>query len=386
MANETLVTFKKKDYNSATDGVNGYVVFDNATKKIFVGGQSFSSDVKNITYDTSTKILTITKSDTTTIQLNFNDATSASQPTSLIGRLRDDVNLNANEINTLKGTGNGSVAKTVNDAIGDLDSSVEIATKTNDIVTIKSSVVETDGTLSNAGSSEINLSKVASTGSSSDVSVTYASATENVQNVITDIDSRLTSLASNQLQYIVPSSNNTTPQGYSHYYNGNQRYQGNLAASANTMNRVYVCRTTNGGDYHQIITVKSASGNTYSWIDLGSEAIDLSGYIKSITVNGNEYTVTGTGTVVTLMEVITTITGENDIVSGNTDFVSIIATPGTASGGQKNVALTSKLKMQDIATATAQNNGLASSKDIRDYVQNNLTVIRTWSDNDIVNS
>lgn len=386
MANETLVTFKKKDYNSATDGVNGYVVFDNATKKIFVGGQSFSSDVKNMTYDTSTKILAITKSDATTIQLNFNDATSASQPTSLIGRLRDDVNLNANEINTLKGTGNGSVAKTVNDAIGDLDSSVEIATKTNDIVTIKSSVVETDGTLSNAGSSEINLSKVASTGSSSDVSVTYASATENVQNAITDIDSRLTSLASNQLQYIVPSSNNTTPQGYSHYYNGNQRYQGNLAASANTMNRVYVCRTTNGGDYHQIITVKSASGNTYSWIDLGSEAIDLSGYIKSITVNGNEYTVTGTGTVVTLMEVITTITGENDIVSGNTDFVSIIATPGTASGGQKNVALTSKLKMQDIATATTQNNGLASSKDIRDYVQNNLTVIRTWSDNDIVNS
>ena len=386
MASEIQVKFRKKDYNSTTDSTNGSIVFDNVTKKIFVGGQSFSSDVKNMTYDTTTKTLTITKSDATTIQLNFSDATSASQPTSLIGRLRDDVNLNANEINTLKGSGNGSVAKTVNDAIGDLDSSVEIATISNDIVTIKSSVVETDGTLNNTGSSEIALSKVASTGNSSDVSVTYASATENVQNAITDIDSRLTSLASNQIQYIVPTSNATTPSGYSHYYGNNQRYQGTLTAQATTMNRIYTCRTTNGGDYHQIITVKSASGDTYSWIDLGSKAIDLSGYIKSITVNGSEYTVTGTGTAVTLMDVITTITGENDIVSGNTDFVSIIATPGIASGGQKNVGLTSKLKMQDITTATTQNNGLASSKDIRDYVQNNLTVIRTWSDNDIVNS
>lgn len=386
MVSNVELILKKKDYNPTIDSTNGSIVFDNVTKKIFVGGQSFSSDVKNITYDTSTKILTITKSDATTIQLNFNDATSASQPTSLIGRLRDDVNLNANEINTLKGTGNGSVAKTVNDAIGDLDSSVVIATETNNIVTIKSSVVETDGTLNNTGSSEITLSKVASTGSSSDVSVTYASSTENVQNAITDIDSRLTSLASNQIQYIVPSSNATTPSGYSHYYSDNQRYQGTLTASADTMNRVYVCRTTSGGDYHQIITVKSATGNTYSWLDLGTKEIDLSGYIKSVTVNGSEYTVTGSGTSITLMDVLTSITGENDIVSGNSDFISVIATPGTASGGQKNVTLTSKLKMQDIATATNDNNGLASSKNIKDYVQNNLTTIRTWSDSDIVNS
>lgn len=386
MATETQIVFKKKDYNASTDTSNGYVVFDNITKRIYVGGESFSSELKNIVYDTTTKTFTITKRDSTTIQLNLSDASSSAQPTSLLGKLRDDINTNAIEINTLKGTGNGSVAQTVQDAIEDLDSSVVVATKTNDVVTLKTSVVEQNGKLSNSESSEISLSKVASTGNSSDVSVTYSSSTSTVQNAITDIDSRITSLSSNQLQYIVPSSNNTTPNGYSHYYSNNQRYQGNLTASADTVNRVYVCRTTSGGDYHQIITVKSANGNTYSWLDLGTKEIDLSGYIKSITVNGTEYVTTGSGTAITLMDVLTSITGEADIASGNSDFVSVIATPEAASNGQKNVILSSKLKMQNISSATTENNGLASSKDIKDYVQSNLTTIRTWTDTDIINN
>lgn len=386
MATETQIVFKKKDYNSATDTSNGYVVFDNITKKIYIGGESFSSDVKNVVYDATTKTFTITKRDATSVQLNFSDASTSAQPTSLLGKLRDDINTNTVEINTLKGTGVGSVEQTVKNAIEDLDSNAVVATKTNDIVTIKANIVEENGKLSNSGSSEFSLSKVASTGNSSDVSVTYSSSTSTVQNAITDIDSRITSLSSNQLQYIVPSSNNTTPSGYSHYYSNNQKYQGNLTASANTVNRIYVCRTTSGGDYHQIITVKSANGNTYSWLDLGTKEIDLSGYIKSITVNGTEYVTTGSGTAITLMDVLTSITGEADIASGNSDFVSVIATPEAASNGQKNVVLSSKLKMQNIASATTENNGLASSKDIKDYVQSNLTTIRTWTDSDIINN
>lgn len=386
MSTETQLIFKKKDYNQSIDATSGYVVFDNITKRIYVGGESFSSELKNIVYDTTTKIFTITKRDSTTIQLNLSDASSSVQPTSLLGKLRDDVNTNAIEINTLKGTGTGSVAQTVQGAIEDLDSSIVIVTKTNDVITLKTSVVEQNGKISNSDSDEISLSKVASTGNSSDVSVTYSSSTSTVQNAITDIDSRITSLSSNQLQYIVPSSNATTPRGYSHYYGNNQRYQGNLTASADTMNRIYVCRTTNGGDYHQIITVKSASGNTYSWLDLGTKEIDLTGYIKSITVNGTEYVTTGSGTSITLIDVITSITGEADIASGNSDFVSVIATPEAASNGQKNVILSSKLKMQNISSATTENNGLASSKDIKDYVQSNLTIIRTWTDADITNN
>ena len=142
MATETQIVFKKKDYNVSTDTSNGYVVFDNITKRIYVGGESFSSELKNIVYDATTKTFTITKRDSTTIQLNLSDASSSAQPTSLLGKLRDDINTNAIEINTLKGTGNGSVAQTVQDAIEDLDSSVVVATKTNDVVTLKTSVVE----------------------------------------------------------------------------------------------------------------------------------------------------------------------------------------------------------------------------------------------------
>lgn len=386
MSTETQLIFKKKDYNQSIDAASGYVVFDNITKRVYVGGESFSSDLKNIVYDTTTKTFTITKRDSTTIQLNLSDAPSSAQPTSLLGKLRDDINTNTIEINTLKGTGTGSVAQTVQNAVEDLDSSIVIVTKTNDIITLKTSIVEQNGKLSNSESGEISLSKVASTGNSSDISVTYSSSTSTVQNAITDIDSRITSLSSNQLQYIVPSSNATTPRGYSHYYGTNQRYQGNLTASADTMNRIYVCRTTSGGDYHQIITVKSANGNTYSWLDLGTKEIDLSGYIKSITVNGTEYVTTGSGTAVTLIDVLTSITGEADIVPGNSEFVSVIATPEAASNGQKNVILSSKLKMQNISSATTENNGLASSKDIKDYVQSNLTTIRTWTDADIINN
>lgn len=386
MSTETQLIFKKKDYNQLIDATSGYVVFDNITKRIYVGGESFSSELKNIVYDSTTKTLTITKRDSTTIQLNLSDASSSAQPTSLLGKLRDDVNTNAIEINTLKGTGTGSVVQTVQSAIEDLDSSIVIVTKTNDVITLKTSVVEQNGKISNSDSGEISLSKVASTGNSSDISVTYSSSTSTVQNAITDIDSRITSLSSNQLQYIVPSSNATTPRGYSHYYSNNQRYQGTLTASADTMNRIYVCRTTSGGDYHQIITVKSATGNTYSWLDLGTKEIDLTGYIKSVTVNGEEYVTTGSGTSITLIDVLTSITGEADIVPGNSEFVSVIATPEAASNGQKNVILSSKLKMQNISSATTENNGLASSKDIKDYVQSNLTTIRTWTDADIINN
>ena len=67
------VKFKKKVYNQSTDSVNGVVVFDNTTGKIYVGGSCFSSDVKDASLNTSTNVLTITKCDNTTITLNLNE-------------------------------------------------------------------------------------------------------------------------------------------------------------------------------------------------------------------------------------------------------------------------------------------------------------------------
>lgn len=48
------VILKKKIYNAETDAVNGVVVFDNSSNKIFVGGDCFSSDVNDVLTDTAT--------------------------------------------------------------------------------------------------------------------------------------------------------------------------------------------------------------------------------------------------------------------------------------------------------------------------------------------
>jgi hypothetical protein len=72
------VIFKKKIYNSQTDAVNGVVVFDNSSNKIFVGGDCFSSDVKDAAYNSSTNTLTITKCDNSVITVSFSGYESSS--------------------------------------------------------------------------------------------------------------------------------------------------------------------------------------------------------------------------------------------------------------------------------------------------------------------
>lgn len=73
MPNSVPITFRKKQYNSATDAGNGVVVFDNTTGKIFVGGDCYSSDVKNATLNSTTGVFTITKTDNSIITIDFDD-------------------------------------------------------------------------------------------------------------------------------------------------------------------------------------------------------------------------------------------------------------------------------------------------------------------------
>lgn len=86
MPTEYKVKFKKKQFDATTDSTNGVLVFDNLTHKIYVGGECFSSNVSNATFDSTTQTLTITKCDNTTISLSFggyensvNKVTSLSQ-------------------------------------------------------------------------------------------------------------------------------------------------------------------------------------------------------------------------------------------------------------------------------------------------------------------
>lgn len=65
------VILKKKVYNPSLDSGPGVVVFDKSARKIWVGGECYSSEVMDISYNTTTKVLLITKFDGTAITLNF---------------------------------------------------------------------------------------------------------------------------------------------------------------------------------------------------------------------------------------------------------------------------------------------------------------------------
>lgn len=377
----TQLRFKKKEYNSSTDASEGIIVFDKNTKSIFVGGVRYSSNVSDASWNTTTKELTISTINGTTYNINLKDDTSANAPSSLLCRIRDDINTNKNAITIINGSGNGSISKAVSDSITALDGTITTASSSNGVVTIKTTINEVDGVINNTGSSDITLHKVATTGSSQDISVTYNSTTTDIQSSISDIDSRLTSLSSGQIQYIEPSSRNTTPSGYSHYYSGNSSYSGNLNASASTMNKIYLCKTTSNGDYHQIMTVQSGNGNTYKWIDISANSIDLSGYTKSLTLNGSTYNPNSGGNI-SLPNTVNAITGETQISGGDGNYISV-STSDTTSNGITTTTLSSSLKIKDISTSTSTNNGVTTAYDVKSYVNSNLTTIKTWTNSDI---
>lgn len=378
----TVLKVRKKEYNPSIDASDGIIVFDKITKKIFVGGESYSSNVRDASWNSTTKELNITTVSGATYDINLKDDTTANEPSSLLSKLRDDINDSKNAITIINGSGNGSISKAVSDSITALDGTITTATSSNGIVTLKTTINEVDGVINNTGSSEIVLHKVATTGSSQDISVTYDSNSTDVQTSISDIDSRLVTLASRQIQYIEPSSNATCPSGYSHYYNTNQRRTGSLTASASTMNRIYLCKTTSyTGDYHQIMTVQS--GSNYKWVDISTTTIDLSGYMKSVTLNGITYTPTTSGET-SLPNVVNTISGETQISDGDRNYISV-STSDTTTSGITTTTISSSLKIKDISTSTSTNNGVATAYDVKTYVNDNLTTIKTWTNSDIQN-
>ena len=380
MASNVSVRLRKKEYNSSTDNIEGVVVFDTTTKTIFVSGERFGSNVKSATYNNADKTLQITDIKGSVISLNLTDDTSANEPSSLLSKLRDDINQNGVSIATITGTGNGSITKTVNDAISGLDNDITIASNNNGVISIKSSINESNGIISNSSSSEITLSKIATSGNATDVSVTYNSETSDVQTSISDIDSRLVTLTSRQIQYIEPSNKATCPSGYSHYYGTDQMYTGNLNASVDTMNRIYLCKTTSyTGDYHQIMTVQS--GTKYKWVDISTTTIDLSGYVKSVTINGKTYTPTTSGDI-SLPNIVNSIIGETPITNGNGDYVSVSVSNSTTDGVQ-TTTIESSLKTKEISSANSTSEGIATANDVKNYVEENLTTIRTWTNDDI---
>lgn len=103
----TNISFRRRGFTSneilTLCGVEGKILFDNNTERIYLGTKTtegvtepimFGTPVKNIVWNNSTKDLTITKIDGSSNTINIMDATSGSQPNSLLSGLRDDVNIN----------------------------------------------------------------------------------------------------------------------------------------------------------------------------------------------------------------------------------------------------------------------------------------------------
>lgn len=81
---------------------------------------------------------------------------------------------NTAAINTLNDadTVEGSVAKSIKDAISELEGNATIATVNDGVVKLKAGVTEANGVISNSTGTDITLAKVATTGAAADVSIT----------------------------------------------------------------------------------------------------------------------------------------------------------------------------------------------------------------------
>lgn len=259
-------------------------------------------------------------------------------------------------------------AKAVQSKINTLDGTATIASVSNNVVTLKSGISETNGVISNSSENDITLHKIATTGSPNDINVTYNNESVSLQTALKNIKTGIDNAASVGTQYIVSSSIQTTPNVTT--YNGQT---GTLSPSSTTTGRVYL--VPNGTDsYIQYITTQS--GTTYSWTSLGSTTVDLSGVAKIISLNGKQYAVSEGTTLIDLGTVVTSINGQSQITNANTSYVHTVAsTTLNSSTGSNEVSLETQVKLGSV---TNNSTGIAEATDVRAYLDNKI-IIRTWS-------
>ena len=259
-------------------------------------------------------------------------------------------------------------AKAVQSKINTLDGTAAIASVSNNVVTLKSGISETNGVISNSSENDITLHKIATTGSPNDINVTYNNESVSLQTALTNIKTGIDNAASVGTQYIVSNSIQTTPNVAT--YNGQT---GTLSPSSTTTGRVYL--VPNGTDsYTQYIT--SQSGTTYSWTSLGSTTVDLSGVAKIISLNGKQYAVSEGTTLIDLGTVVTSINGQSQITNANTSYVHTVAsTTLNSSTGSNEVSLETQVKLGSVTNNSA---GIAEATDVRANLDNKI-IIRTWS-------
>jgi len=241
-------------------------------------------------------------------------------------------------------------------AITDMDSTATIATKNNNTIILRQGLVQVDGVIGNNNGNNISLADVAATGAASDVALTDTGnhfTTDNVEAALAQLATSVESL-SGSFDVIIASDAASTPQGVTWDNNGTT-VTGTLTASADTFHKIYLVHSTGGSGKNtcaEYVTTKTASNNTvtYGWEKLGDIDVDLTGYVKSVTVNGKTYQVDTNSTNITLTDLITAITGETAISGGDSSLVAVTATTtkNTTTGANSTV-LASSVKIEEVA-------------------------------------
>ena len=147
-------------------------------------------------------------------------------------------------------------------------------------------------------------------------------------------------------------------------------------ASADTYHKIYLKTATGSATqnvYKEYITVRSGNEGayTYSWELIGDTAIDLTGYLKTVTVNGKAYS-NASGSSIDLGTVV------NEIESGNSEQLTatsnvtegvnkVTITPVTATVTQATDTLSS-----DSETALLKGDAIAK---IKAYVDDQVKII-----------
>ena len=144
-------------------------------------------------------------------------------------------------------------------------------------------------------------------------------------------------------------------------------------ASADTYHKLYLKTATGTGAqnvYKEYITVRSGNEGayTYSWELIGDTAIDLTGYLKTVTVNGKAYS-NASGSSIDLGEIV------NKVESGNSN--QLTATSNVADG-VNTVTITPVT-----ATVTQAADTLSSDSDVALLKGDAIAKIKAYVDDQV---
>ena len=144
-------------------------------------------------------------------------------------------------------------------------------------------------------------------------------------------------------------------------------------ASADTYHKIYLKTSTGSATqnvYKEYITVRSGNEGayTYSWELIGDTAIDLTGYLKTVTVNGKAYS-NASGSSIDLGEIV------NKVESGNSN--QLTATSNVADG-VNTVTITPVT-----ATVTQATDALSSDSDVALLKGDAIAKIKAYVDDQV---